>query len=439
METAFLHGELKEDIYILAPQGMPNTRPGQIFKLNKTLYGLKQASNEWGKKLRNAIINSLGYTQCKYSDESVFVKVSKTGKTMILATWVDDILRLCYSQDLAELESDLVLLSTHFAIKDLGDAEHILGIRIRRNRAKRELIMDQEAYITRILAERGFLNCRPCSVPASKIGVESSTFNQENPSQIDAKQELKAALSAHPDVGDSRGSEFPQVRLADYKSVQGELQYAATWTRPDIAYAVSQTARYMSNPQLHHLQALKQILRYLSSTKDLGIRYSAQQDDDNSSPRLSCFSDSDWANDPTDRRSVSGKLVKLSGGPIVGSSKKQPTVSLSSTEAEYIAASEMAREIIWLRRLCQDIGIKQTKPTIISIDNQTAISMATEDGNLNRRKHIDTKHHHIKEKIEDQIVELKWIPTSENEADIFTKPLTKALFIPLRQRMMGWD
>jgi hypothetical protein len=177
-------------------------------------------------------------------------------------------------------------------------------------------------------------------------------------------------------------------------------------------------------------------MRYLAGTRSKGILYSKRSDiPDNGS--LVSYSDSDWAED-SERRSVSGLLFKLAGGPISWISRRQPTVSLSSTEAEYIAMNEAGREMKWLYRLLNCIGATQSLPLELRCDNQSAIRTAIKDGNMDRRKHIDVKHHWIREQLEGGIIKLVWTPSTDNEADLLTKALTPMLFLPFRDQVLGY-
>lgn len=411
---AFLHGDLQPQFKLYA-RPMPNTPGvlhGQLLKLHKTVYGLKQASFEWARKL-NGTLRECGYTQGVAADDCLWWKVSKSGRLMMQATYVDDILRAYAREDEAEMEADMKQMGKAFTLKDLGDAELLLGWRIRRG--DNWLSVDQEGYVRQVLEQYGMDQCRPVDTPGTKLELLQEGSEEE-------RADAKGAV------------EHSHMTLANYSSVVGALQYLASSTRPDIATAVNTLGSFNADPRPCHLRALKRIMRYLAGTAALGITYTRTED---GVFRLCVYSDSDWAGDPSDRRSITGYVMQLCGGAISWYSKKQSTVSLSSTEAEYNAGAETAREVTWLRALLTDMGEEQKHPTIVQIDNQGAIAMGNGSGSVDRRKHIDVKHHYLKEKVEMGILELVYVPSASNLADIFTKPLDKIKFIPLRDAVMG--
>ena len=414
VETAFLHGDLKEKLYARPPPDLTGVAPGQVFLLKKTIYGLKQASHEWQLKL-NGAITALGYAQCVNSDECLFVKRSRTGRTMIIATYVDDIPRAYAAQDEAEMNEDMTKLKAQFAIKELGDAEYILGWRIRRNRTRRSLHLDQEGYVTQLLEHYGMDQCRAADTPGTPL------------------EQLRDEAERSDSDSTNAAHRHPQVQVADYASVVGALQYAACSTRPDIAHAVNTLGAFLQQPKLRHVEATKKVLRYLNGTRKLGLTYSPD-----SHGGLTAFTDADWASDPSDRRSITGYVAKLGGAAISWCSRKQQTVSLSSMESEYIASAETAKEIAWLRRLTQDLNIGPKGAVPVYMDSQSALAVAMgARGTAERRKHIDVKHHFIKEQVAIGNIKLEWVTTDQNQADLFTKALPGPKFKELRGALMG--
>jgi hypothetical protein len=275
--------------------------------------------------------------------------------------------------------------------------------------------------------------------------------------------------------------EVAEMRDVPYRSAIGALMYLAVATRPDIACAVGQCARYMQNPGKEHWQAVKRIFRYLAGSKTMGLTYDCSIDCD----AVETFSDSDWAADQDGRRSTTGYIVYLYGCAISWKSKLQHTVAHSSTEAEYMAMSDTAREIMWLRGLLSELSlIKNIKPTpvihseekdresqktiadakykpyptgdsgptqsntaatsqdgpptVLLADNQGAIQLAKNPVNHERTKHIDIKHHYIREKCEEGQIIPSYINTKLNDADMFTKTTcTTDDFVSCRDRVMG--
>jgi hypothetical protein len=203
----------------------------------------------------------------------------------------------------------------------------------------------------------------------------------------------------------------------------GSQMYAALSTRPDIAFSVQTLSQFNLNPGPSHLTAAKRVFRYLRGTITLGITYDSK---DHLPSSIELFSDSDWANSPDDRRSVTGYLSMFTGGVVTWNSKKQPTTALSSMEAEYMALASATREALWLRSMLSELGSLPKLPTHISVDNHGTIAFAENSGFHARSKHIDVRHHFIRERITSHEVSVSYCPTSENTADLFTKALNKS-------------
>jgi hypothetical protein len=317
------------------------------------------------------------------------------------------------------MTQDIKKLGVQFAIKELGDAEYILGWRVRRDRERRTLTLDQEGYITQLLEQYGMDQCgvrdTPGTPPAKLYGTESEDGTPER-----------------------KEHRHPQVQLADYASVVGALQYAASSTRPDIAHAVSTLGTFLQKPQECHVEAAKTVLRYLNGTRALGLTFSGEEGIE--LEQLRAFTDADWASDPSTRRSITGYVVKLGGAAVSWASRKQPTVATSSMESEYVAGAETAKEVVWLRRLAEDLGIKQDSAVPLYMDNQSALAVASgARGTAERRKHIDVKHHYIQEQATAGVIKLEWVPSGNNQADILTKALPKPKFQRLREGIMGQE
>lgn len=342
---------------------------------------------------------------------------------MILGVFVDDIIRVNDPRDRAEMDEFMTNLSKKFRIKDLGDAKSILGMRVTRSPSRDELILDQEAYTTRILEQYGYRDIRPADTPEMLQKISSIPVKE--------RDEMNEKLSRTAAVQSSL------VTIQNYSSVVGAIQYLANATRPDIAHAAGMLGRKSSNPDQADVERLKRVLHYLAGTTSLGIRY--RRSIQGVAPlRLVAFSDSDWAGDSSDARSTTGLLFKLAGAAVGWKSQKQPTVSLSSTEAEYIAAAEGARRIVELRTLLSEMKCPQQKATPLLIDNQVSIRMIHEEGNEVRRKHINVKHHYIRENVNSGEFSIHWISTVQQQADIFTKALARVQFRSFRDVVMGW-
>jgi hypothetical protein len=207
-----------------------------------------------------------------------------------------------------------------------------------------------------------------------------------------------------------------------YRQLVGSLNYL-TLTRPDISYVVGLVSRYMSKPQQSHLKVAKRILRYIKGTPNYALFYDANADF-----TLKGYSDSDLGGDPNDGRSTSGYYFFLGSGTISWKSKKQQSVSLCSTEAEYKGCTTASKEALWLRRLLADLGLPQHDPTPLYYDNQSAIALAKNPVYHARSKHIALHHHFIREHIQDRQVSLFFCKGEDQVADILTKPLSREKF-----------
>lgn len=229
-------------------------------------------------------------------------------------------------------------------------------------------------------------------------------------------------------ASDSQGGKTP----TQFRELIGALMYLAVSTRFDISFAVSFLSRFLAEPTSQHWNFALRVLRYLKGTANLGIVYHGST---RSEAVLEAFSDSDYASDPVTRRSVSGQVFKYNGSPVSWSSTQQKTVALSSTEAEYLAACEATKTALWLKQLLVELHLEVT-PTIL-IDNQSAIRLIKNPEFHKRTKHIDVRYHFIREKFDNREIDLGYVPSEVQEADLFTKPLKKPVFLRLRDLING--
>jgi hypothetical protein len=204
-----------------------------------------------------------------------------------------------------------------------------------------------------------------------------------------------------------------------YRTIIGMLLYLSTNTRPDIAASVAILSQRVTKPRDVDMNEAKRVIRYLKGTKDLKLKLST----DESERKVEIFSDSDWAEDQKDRKSHTGWNLRLNGGTIGWSCRKQSVVALSSAEAEYIAMSEAAKEVIWALEVAKQFGYETEEPAKLYTDSQSAIGMAKSEGFSNRSKHIDTKVYFIKDLVDKGRIKLVYTPTNDNIADLLTKPL----------------
>lgn len=318
-----------------------------------------------------------------------------------VAIYVDDIL-IC-TNDMEAFERLRQELMKRFKMKYLGEAKTILGLKITRDRKAGKIYLDQEAYIDKMLRRFNMDNCKSVSTP------------------FDSNQKLLKLTEG----------EVIEDNEVPYQEAIGCLLYAAQGCRPDISYAVNCLSKFNNKHSQTHWGAVKRVFRYLQGTKKIKLCYSRD-----GASEIQAYSDADWANDPNDRRSVTGYLLMMQGGPISWSSKRQQTIALSTTEAEYMAVSATTQEVMWMKGLNSELQPKtKSDPVIIYCGNQSAIHLGMTNSYHPRTKHIDVGHHFIREKIEEKNIILKYKNTLQMVADIYTKPLPKPKFEELRDLM----
>ncbi|SGY34669.1 BQ5605_C002g01665 [Microbotryum silenes-dioicae] len=379
VSSAYLNGNLGgTEIYMRLPGG-------DIVRLQRALYGLVQAGREWYKVFTEWIL-SIGFTRTD-SDHAVFVR-KEGDRRSFLSIHVDDGL---LTGD-GDLDGVLCQLKARFEARSTDEASFFLGQSIRREGKTGAAIVNQGHFVDAILEEHHMANASPRPTP----------------------------LAAPSTLRNRADSGFDPASIP-YRAIVGKLLYLSGTTRPDIAFAVSKAARFCNDFTAEHWEALKHILRYLVGTRNFGIRY--QKSFQPMSAILEGFVDADHGADPVTRRSVSGYVFMCAGGAISWVAKRQTLVTLSSTEAEYVAMSYAAREGIWLRRLLADLGFEQTAPTRLRGDNQSAITLAKHPAFHARTKHIGIHFHFIRDHIAEGTIEMVWVPTGTMAADVLTKGL----------------
>jgi hypothetical protein len=388
IKTAFLHGELEEEIFMEQPVGYEEGKPGMVCRLNKSLYGLKQAPRAWYTRLTKEL-KTFGFVP-SVADPSLFTLDNKDS-TVYLLIYVDDI--LIAGKDKSAVDYIKEELLTRFEGRDLGEVTSYLGLNVTRDRPNFEIKVSQKAMIDNIIKEFGMDEAKTRSIPLSP----AIKLSKDEGELIDKKQ-------------------FP------YGTLIGKLMFLAVSTRPDIAYSVGTLARFISEPTSTHWQAAKGVVRYLAHTKDRGITFRGSQ------LELTGFCDADYAGDVDSRKSTSGYVFTLNGGAISWSSKRQPTVAASTTEAEYMSAAAAVKEGLWLRKLLASMNI--AVPTVhIFCDNQSTIKLLKNPIFSARSKHIDVAHHFARERVQSKEVTFHYVSTIEMAADMLTKvlPISKHL------------
>jgi hypothetical protein len=386
ISNAFLHGFLSETVYMAQPPGFQHPQhPHALCKLKKAIYGLKQAPRAWFSRLSSFLLE-LGFTGSK-SDSSLFML--KTASVQLFAlVYLDDI--ILTGSNSAALDHLIHTLSAEFPVKDLGDLSFFLGVEVQR--VADGILLSQQRYISDLLHRTNMHLAKPISSPMS-----SST-------QL---------------------SKFDGLSLTDatlYRSTVGSLQYLAL-TRPDIAFSVNKVAQFMQTPRDVHWTAVKRILRYLKHTISHGLLIRRC-----SSSQLFAYSDADWAGCPDDRKSTSGYCVFLGRNLISWSSKKQPTVSRSSTEAEYKALANTSAELCWLQALLCELGVSLSAAPTLYCDNIGAIYLSSNPVYHARTKHVEIDYHFVHDKVAEKNLQVKYLSSNEQFADVFTKPLVSNRF-----------
>ncbi|CAJ2647282.1 unnamed protein product [Trifolium pratense] len=366
VKSAFLHGELSEDV---------------------------QAPRAWYSKIE-AYFSNEKFEKCSH-EHTLFVKQVEE-KILIVSLYVDD---LIYTGNDDELIRDFKSsMKRNFAMTDLGKMSYFLGVEVTQN--DRGIFINQQKYAAEILNR---FNMDSCNFVCSPIVPGTKLFKDENGKCVDSTQ---------------------------FKQMVGCLMYLIA-TRPDLCYSVCLIARYMERPTEIHLAAAKRILRYLKGTISYGVLY----DKGSLNMKLEGWTDSDYAGDSDDRKSTSGYVFKLGSGAISWSSKKQPIVTLSTTEAEYVAAASGACQGVWMRRILQQLGQKQDKPSTMYCDNSSSIKLSKNPILHGRCKHIDVRYHFLRDLTKQGVVELIHCSTDEQIADIMTKPLKLESFVKLRSKL----
>jgi hypothetical protein len=394
VKSAFLNGDLEEEVYVSQPPGfIIDGMEGKVLRLKKALYGLRQAPRAWNAKLDNTLL-SLGFTRSP-SEHAVYTR-GKDDSRLLLGVYVDDLIVTGGGeQEIARFKREMM---TRFKMSDLGLLAYYLGMEVSQGGGK--ITLCQSAYAGKLLEKAGMANCTLTQMPME------------------------------PRLKMSKISSNPPVDGTMYRSIVGGLRYLVH-SRPDIAFAVGFVSRFMETPTTEHLSAVKHLLRYIAGTKSYGctLRGGSEQ------LELVGYSDADLAGDLDDRKSTTGSIFFINGCPVSWQSVKQKTVALSSCESEYMAATATACQAAWLRRLLGELLNEEEKTVKLFIDNQSTIQLIKNPVFHDRSKHIDTRHHFIREYVADGRVSVEHIGTTNQLADILTKSLGRVRFQDLRSRI----
>ena len=390
VKTAFLNGDLKEDVYVTQPEGfVVEGSEHKVYKLHKALYGLKQAPRAWNEKL-NKVLGEMKFIKCS-KEPSLYRKQEKK-HLLLVAVYVDDLLVTGSSIDM--IEEFKAGMSACFEMSDLGLLTYYLGIEVIQYDGGIKIV--QERYAKKILEESGMSECNAVQAPMDS-GLKLSMAKDEQ--SVDEKE---------------------------YRRQIGCLRYLIH-TRPDLSYSVGVLSRYMHEPKVSHAGALKQVLRYLKGSMSYGLSYKKA-----GRRELEGYVDSGHNIDEDDGRSTTGHIFYLDDCPISWYSTKQETVAHSSCEAEFMAATEAAKQAIWLQELLEAVSKETYKRTTIYIDNKSAIALTKNLVFHGRSKHIHKRYHFIRECVENEQIEVLHMPGNKQKADILTKALGRIKFKEMR-------
>ncbi|RZB65513.1 Retrovirus-related Pol polyprotein from transposon TNT 1-94 [Glycine soja] len=390
VKSAFLNGFLEEEVYIEQPLGYEvKGQEEKVLKLKKALYGLKQAPRAWNVRI-DKYFQDKNFIKCPY-EHALYIK-AQSGDMLIVCLYVDDLIFTGNNPSMfEEFKKDM---SNEFEMTDMGLRAYYLGIEVKQE--DKGIFITQEGYAKEVLKK----------------------FKMEDANPVGTLMECGSKLSKH-EKGEN-------VDPTLYKSLVGSLRYL-TCTRPDILYAVGVVSRYMEAPTTTHFKAAKRILRYIKGTTNFGLHYYSSDN-----YNIIGYSDSDWSGDLDDRKSTTGFVFFMGDTAFTWMSKKQPIVTLSTCEAEYVAATSCVCHAIWLRNLLKELKMPQEEPMEICVDDKSALALAKNPIFHERSKHIDTRYHFIRECIEKKEVKLKYVMSQDQAGDIFTKPLKLETFVKLR-------
>ena len=392
--AAFLNGEIDAEIYMRQPPGyVDEDYPNWVWRLLKSLYGLKQAAKIWNDAV-NAVLLDMGF--CRLSTDScVYIRGEKGFyDRLAVLLHVDDFIIAAREEEAKRFK---FAMGKIFAIKDIGEAKLFLGIEI--EQSLEGIRISQDSYLRRFLEEQKMVNVRRTDTPLSEADVKFMATQDQD--------KLELLPTAAP-----------------YQHIIGKLMYASVGTRPDLAFALSYLARFNARPSKLALQMAKRLLKYVASRGKVSLFYKRSRGEF----IFQGYTDASWADDALDRKSTSGYIFLVNGTPVAWKSQRQESVATSSMESEYIAAGKAAKQAVWQRGILKELGYLQEGPTTLFEDNTGAISFAKNPIAHKRTKHIGIQYHFIRELVESRQIFLLYISTLDQLADFLTKPLGRVKF-----------
>ncbi|CAH9134814.1 unnamed protein product [Cuscuta epithymum] len=393
VNNAFLHGSLSEEVYMVQPAGfVDSAHPKHVCRLHKALYGLKQAPRAWYLELSRFLI-STGFRKSR-ADASLFI-YAHHDVLLYFLVYVDDI--ILTGNNLQAINKFVSQLTHRFSVKDLGALHHFLGVETITH--PDGIFLSQRQYILHILDEYKLDGAKEVATPMSSSSPPLLTDGQH------------------------------AADASNYRKALGLLQYLA-FTRPDISFAVNRLSQFMHAPTNMHFQGVKRILRYLKGTINYGLFIKRC-----ASLPLTAFSDSDWGGINDGGKSTTGYALYLGSNIISWKSAKQKTVARSSTEAEFRAVANASAEVLWIRNLLSEIGIRLPTTPRIFCDNQGATHVCVNPVFHSRMKHVALDFFFVRDLVENGQLMVQHVSNKFQIADILTKPLGKSLFEHFRSKM----
>ncbi|GJR50299.1 putative ribonuclease H-like domain-containing protein [Tanacetum coccineum] len=379
VKSAFLYGTIDEEVYVSQPPGFVDPdHPTKVYKVVKALYGLHQAPRAWYATL-STFLEKHGYKRGTI-DKTLFIKRDKKD-IMLVQVYVDDI--IFGSTNKSWCDEFEALMKSRFQMSSMGELTFFLGLQVKQN--KGGIFISQDKYVAEILKKFDLVNVKAAITP----------------------METKVPLT--------KDEEAIDVDVHLYRSMIGSLMYL-TASRPDIMYAVCVCSRFQVTPKTSHLNAVKRIFKYLKGKPNLGLWYPRESPFD-----LEAFSDSDYGGSNLDRKSTTGGCQFLGQRLISWQCKKQTIVATSTTEAEYVAAANCCGQVLWVQNQLLDYGFNFMN-TKIHIDNESTICIVKNPVYHSKTKHIEIRHHFIRDCYEKKLISVEKIHTDLNVADLLTKP-----------------
>ncbi|WJX93540.1 hypothetical protein P8452_75051 [Trifolium repens] len=392
VKSAFLNGFLNEEVYVHQPPGfVDQNKSNHVFKLTKALYGLKQAPRAWYERLSTFLLEN-GFSRGQI-DTTLFRKTHKHD-LLIVQVYVDDIIFGATNENMCEEFSNL--MQSEFEMSMMGELRFFLGLQIKQ--LEDGIFICQEKYIKDLLKKYKMNEAKIMSTPM------------------------------HPSTSLDRDENGKNVSEKEFRGMIGSLLYL-TASRPDIVFSVGLCARFQSSPKESHLVAVKRIFRYLVGTQDVGLWYKKGTHCD-----LKAYCDADYAGDKIERKSTSGACQFLGEALVSWCCRKQNTIALSTTEAEYVSASNCCSQVIWIKNQLEDFSLRYTNVQILC-DNTSAINLSKNPIQHSRSKHIEIKHHFIRDHVNKKDISLVFVDTENQLADIFTKPLVEDRFNFIKEKL----